>query len=572
MAGGRKTQKRKRNWRAVLEGCFHRSPFGSGSAASKSPPVEKSKDTSAKKTKSKISSRSIKTSQSYDEALTEAYGKKQPLRGILKKSPSISLSGAGVSVDANDSHTETCQEWSQVRPAYLIHSAAKSTEAVRNNNEGSSYDCPYDCTQKQQNNEPYCEKEKAYKKPCDSFSDIDGKGYSSSRLGTGAKEIVYDNCRPINEEMSHSYEVLRDRLHPFQDYDPSKHAPVISRKKVIHSVPNILPNRAVNDRWSFPQYDPEELYSRPLPSPPESRRASMIYQRNQSPEATYIPVQEIQKRKQQHQKLPQHSQHRPLSAPATAWQENCALTAAGNNSLYQPMPVNIESDLSVIPKIVYNLVDLRNLNPNFGSNRHLTNATSRSRDPIRKPMGSLYCPYSNSLYKAASVSHVDNYESERASSERRDRQRSSVNCEKGRAYSGLPDQTVEVSHIYATVTRSSTRASTSSYVYASISYKTSIDQPIPSHLGRSCQLSPPDIPPPPVPPRMWSNGRQRGHYSSPASDESFRPPLPSYEEVIESRVRYKHRRPVSWCETYVQVNISEICYVMCSVKVAYTAS
>ena len=272
--------------------------------------------------------------------------------------------------------------------------------------------------------------------------------------------------------------------------------------------------------------------------------------------------------------------------------------------------------------------------------RYVTSALPRSRDPIRKPMGSRHSlspsnplarvlPLGVREWSSSNAELIDNDPPQSYSNPIYDHHTAiraaqtaaarllAVGAGSAPQFGSEPKaQTVEVSsQIYATVTRSSKSQGPdgASYVYTSsfswkkkqkpshsrkgpriiphtnYTYNYSDDDDDDSYnfdesraqwLNRNSRISSPYSSPPPLPPRQWStqNGpnddhrygggvtgnsggdhRFRGEYhyqrrqyhgQSGARCEGRqegRPPLPSYEEIIESRIRYGRARPVSWC-------------------------
>ena len=271
--------------------------------------------------------------------------------------------------------------------------------------------------------------------------------------------------------------------------------------------------------------------------------------------------------------------------------------------------------------------------------RYITSALPRSRDPIRKPMGSRHSlspsnplarvlPLGVREWSSSNALLVDGRHQDQAQP-MHDHQSAIHAAETAAARLlaveagssatlGLDPkaQTVEVSsQIYATVTRSSKCQGRdgASYIYTScVSWKKE-ERPTLSRTGirnipstsytysysddeedefysvnknqtrgqqRNYTLPSPYSSPPPLPPRRWSvqfvrddgghysglSARENGGYCQPQGDyygqqrqyhrqldsqagrrQAARPPLPSYEEIIEARIRYGRTRPVSWC-------------------------
>lgn len=466
----------------------------------------------------------MKTSRSFDEACIEQQKGRPPLKGILKKSPTISSCSSAIYAEAAvDAPEATSQEWCQERPAYLLRNTTDHVLTVSGSNDVLTDKATQECVETQRHSSQHTDGGRACYISADDISD----------------DISYDRYSTCYDTVDQSYESLRD-----------------------HKAADFYSSSDVNARWSYPHYDLEDTYLRPLPTPPNHRRAPVNRKRTENPENNYIQVEEIQLRKKQQQQRPQqHLPQRPLSVPPISFYTDYAESTAVKNLSYQTLPSSKTPDVRLVPKTAYNLVDQMS-ESNMGSSRYLASALPRSRDPIRKPMGSHYCPYSCPVYQTVFVSEIGGIQTGNPSSGSRYDTSSGVGYDGRRhTYSSEADQTVEVSHIYATVTRSSSRASTSSYIYASFSWKASKDPDMSCLSGISPGVCSPDARSPPVPLKRFANAKQFAHFAH-FSHPAHRPPLPSYEEVIESRIRYGHLRPLSWTETStIQVAVSFHFYI-----------
>ncbi|GFR99981.1 hypothetical protein ElyMa_006387000 [Elysia marginata] len=298
----------------------------------------------------------------------------------------------------------------------------------------------------------------------------------------------------------------------------------------------------------------------------------------------------------------------------------------------------IARNANVVPKQRFgsNYINSEKDQKSLTYSRYVTSALPRSRDPIRKPMGSRSSlspnnplarvlpvgvrdwDSSNELFMDEPLqdqSHhmYDHQMAFRAAQSVASSLMGAGACSGPALEPDANNQTVEVSsQIYATVTRSSKCQGRdgASYVYTScVSWKKKETQS-PSRLRtrvspntnytysysddeddefysersrrqRVCRTWSPHSSPPPLPPRQWSprctsdgtgqysvasasyaggycrvprtypDQRQYSRQQQPLHPSGGchrdRPPLPSYEEILESRIRYGRSRPVSWC-------------------------
>ncbi|KAH9520330.1 hypothetical protein Btru_060512 [Bulinus truncatus] len=501
MAGGKKQQKKrkKKSWRSILEGCFHRPTLG-GNKLEESPEHQAPQETPQGET---ASLKPPQTLQDFEEKITHLQNSERVrLRGILKKSPSISSCSSPLYAEAAN-HDAAAHSGS--RPALLLDCKTDSC--------GSAPEEPYerhvyDTRRLKTINGNHSDGQSAFT-PYSSRAEVHGYSggvvagsYNKSKSGPSPKSSAnYDLPEssgqpaesgtrvfdPLYDTYNQSYEALKDRLyrrcHGQNRYSDS------------------------SSHYATSAHSQDKIYSKP-PSGPSGHESLAAGARG---DETYVQLHEIQFRKQ-HQR--NHSV-RPLSAPPASWHGQYIMSACDSDN--RIVPADDYSDYSEIPdnhhhsKKALVCPGMPQVSPH---SRYIASAVPRSRDPIRKPMGSQYCPY------PVHPSHLqDDHSSDHPP--------------------GPTDQdSLEISHIFTTVTRSGNETTTSSYIYASISWKGGHDPgPHPPVVSS----------PPPVPPRHWAGPAHSAGMAPPARCHG-RPPLPSYDEVIESRMRSGRDRPLSWSE------------------------
>ncbi|KAK7011804.1 serine/arginine repetitive matrix protein 2 [Biomphalaria glabrata] len=509
MAGGKKQQKKrkKKSWRAMLEGCFHRPSLGSSNKQDDSPEhqsVPEIPQADAPQPDAPAC-KPTQTLQDFEDKIALLQNSERyRLRGILKKSPSITSCSSPLYAEAG---SEGPPGTSYSRPAFLSDG---KTDYYHSQVEDPVERYVYDTRQLKTITNGHSDGQSAF---TPYSSKIDAYGYSGgvvagsyekSKFVSGSRDKLHQSQQhqssssskvfdPHYDTYNQTYEALKDRLYRR------------SHGQNRHSVD------ASHQYYSPRSFPPEDIYSKPHPRLSGVDHLEVpVSSSRQVPrgDETYVQLHEIQYRKQQQKNL----NGRPLSAPPASWHGQCILSS-GTESREAVDNKTFDYSGTSGNRSSRNAVALPDNQLVVPPSRYITSALPRSRDPIRKPMGSQYCPYPVQPNGAPE-------DACRTTARADDHDR------------------VEISHIYATVTRSGNETTTSSYIYASISWKGG-PQAGPHHPQSVA-------PPPPIPPRQWADPVASG-CRGPAALHS-RPPLPSYEQVIESRTRYGRGRPVSWSE------------------------
>lgn len=558
MAGNKKNhrKRRKKSWRTIVEGYIHRSLFANSSNSGKNQVSSQQQTNLGEANKLRRFQTKARTSCCHGSTTAlEVLGSEQPLKGILKKSPTSSASShsySEVAVDVPDSMLGPRMESSQTRPAFLLNSPSKTVERRRDACDRQSADhCPTRSYEVLAQPNDKCIVG-ALNKRSQSFNGFDNVGDREHR-----RENEMDSkFHPCNDTYNQSYEALKNRLqkrylvHKLRTVETCSFAGACSSSELLHCVEQDPDHHMSAEKCEFQEVTSSRQSTRPCLHSPTMLPAV----RSSSPDDTYVELTAIQRRKHLQRYLKQQS----VKTLGKIWPSQ-----ASTNSYYSSVSNIREVSVPPAPENVRMATDVRARR----QNGYTLSSLSKSRNPVNV---SLNCPCSDLLNYNDLVNETREFTqgdgscfdcinncfslATNDSSDTLSHGAGSLtdsihsNEDDTDSPSSVNNHTVEVSQVYATVARSNTKSTSSSYIYASVSWTApSVSQGEDTGDLTSC-VSPDNTQAPPIPPRQWGNVGLISSLARELSDLEYRPPLPSYEEILESRFQREQQGVATFVE------------------------